>query len=251
MKLSPLGLACALAFSIAAPAMAVPLPFSGTLKLQISSFPTVTGNGSGVGDSAGLGGSASIPAGSIPLHLTAQLSTPVYLISGFAIGAPGQTATAVPLTPGSHKALSFGGLTGTMGLDAGLYLLQGTSAQYVLAELPIGVIGVGGTAMWNYGGPLIMGIIVGNPYQLGAVTAMGALQGVPSTVMGTGFDNRTLGGLGTLQLVSPASIGLGTGGSLAMLATLSITFVPEPTTALLVGGGLVALGALRRRYPSG
>jgi hypothetical protein len=96
-----------------------------------------------------------------------------------------------------------------------------------------------------------MAIIVGNPYQLGMVTAMGALQGVPSTVMGTGFDNRTLGGLGTLQLVSPASIGLGTGGSLAMLATLSITFVPEPTTALLVGGGLVALGALRRRYPSG
>jgi hypothetical protein len=250
LKLHSLGIACALALSLASPAGAVPLPFDATLKLQISSFPTVTGNGSDTGDSAGVGGSASMPAGSIPMHMTAPLTPPLFsVIAGFGIGAPSQTGT-VPLAPGSNKALSFGGVTGTMGLAANLYLLTGTSAQYLIAELPIGVIGQGGTAMWSYGGGLIMGIIVGNPYQLGTVTAMGALQGVPSTVMGTGFDNRTAGGIGTLQLVSPASIGLGAAGSLATLATLSITFVPEPTTMVLLGAGLAALAAGRRRFSS-
>ena len=79
---------------------------------------------------------------------------------------------------------------------------------------------------------------------------MGALNTSPSTVMGTGFDNRSAGGAGVLQLVTPTRIGLGALGSLASLATLTITIVPEPATALLVACGLAGLAALRRSYPS-
>ena len=95
-----------------------------------------------------------------------------------------------------------------------------------------------------------MGTVKANPYQLGMVTVMGALNGSPSTVMGTGFDNRTAGGAGVLQLVSPTIVGLGALGSLASLATLTLHIVPEPATALLVACGLAGLGALRRRFGS-
>ena len=96
-----------------------------------------------------------------------------------------------------------------------------------------------------------MGTIKANPYQLGMVTVMGALNTSPSTVMGTGFDNRTANGAGTLQLVSPTVVALGALGSLAALATLTIGFaIPEPGTFVLLGSGLVAIGALRRRFRS-
>ena len=96
-----------------------------------------------------------------------------------------------------------------------------------------------------------MGSIKANPYQLGMVTLMGNLNGSPSTVMGTGFDNRTLHGEGTLQIVSPTIVSLGALGSLAVMATLTagmFTIVPEPATVALVGLGLATLGVLRRRY---
>ena len=95
-----------------------------------------------------------------------------------------------------------------------------------------------------------MGTVKANPYQLGMVTVMGGVNGVPSTVMGTGFDNRTAGGAGVLQLVSPTIVGLGALGSLASLATITLEIVPEPATALLVACGLAALGALRARSHS-
>jgi hypothetical protein len=242
-------IACALVFSVASSASAVPLPFNATLTIQIGSLGTVSGSGSGIGNFSGAGGSASIPAGVIPLHATLPVSPPLLVIDGFAVGAPGVlTGATVPVPPGSNKALSFGGVTGTMGLVASAYLL--TSGQFVAAAIPLGVLGVGGTVMQPPLGMLIMGTIFPNPYQLGMVTLMGALQGVLSTVVGTGFDNRTAGGAGVLQLVSPNMIGFGALGSMTALTTLRITIVPEPTTALLLGAGLAALAAGRRRVSS-
>jgi hypothetical protein len=67
----------------------------------------------------------------------------------------------------------------------------------------------------------------------------------------SGFDARTAGGLGTVQLVSPVSIKTNVSGSdqIPSFAIISLNFVPEPTTALLVAGGLLALGlrGARRR----
>ena len=72
-----------------------------------------------------------------------------------------------------------------------------------------------------------------------------------STVLhAIGFDARTPGGGGRLQLVSPGTIVVPAFGTLPILSTLTIDFVPEPTTALLLGGGLMALGALHRRRPT-
>jgi hypothetical protein len=69
-------------------------------------------------------------------------------------------------------------------------------------------------------------------------TLMGnVVSGPLVTLVGTGFDLRTGAGGGHLQLVSPNAMTLGELGSIPTLMTLSIEFVPEPATALLLAGG--------------
>jgi hypothetical protein len=228
--------------------------FSATLTVQVGSLPPVAAYGSGSGAFSGVGGPASIPGGVFSIHTTAPLNPPLLVIDGFAVGAPGvPTGATAPVPAGTNKALAFGGVTGTMGLNAAAYLLTGVASSppgFVAAAIPLGIIGVGGTLMFNALGMLIMGTIVANPYQLGMVTVMGALNGTPSTVVGTGYDNRTAGGVGFLQLVSPTSVGLGALGSLASISILTIS-TPEPGTLVLLGTGLALLAAGARRNREG
>jgi hypothetical protein len=55
------------------------------------------------------------------------------------------------------------------------------------------------------------------------------------------------GGGGTLTLVSPGKVYVSTGNKLAVIGTLTLTYVPEPGTVLLLGAGALGLGALGRR----
>ena len=246
-----------LTLGLVSSATAAPLSFAATLTLQVGTLPDITGTGAGIGDFAGAGGTASIPAGVFSIASTSPINPALLAIDGFGVGAPGQGGpNQLPLSPGTNQALAFGGVTGTMGLDMSGYLITG----YVngtgptpnnLAAIPLAVVGNPPCCkLPTFGVGLIMGTIKAFPYQLGMVTVMGALNGSPSTVMGTGFDNRTAGGLGVLQLVSPTVIGLGALGSLASLATLTLHIVPEPATALFVALGVAALSALRARARS-
>jgi hypothetical protein len=134
-----------------------------------------------------------------------------------------------------------------MGLDLSAYLITGfaTATPNIAAGIPLAVVGVGGTQKISCCGGLVMFTVVANPYQLGVVTVMGGLQGGMTTLVATGFDNRGAG-LAGLQLVSPTIVNAGALGSLPAIAIL--TFVPEPTTLVLLGGGLAALATLRRTY---
>ena len=70
------------------------------------------------------------------------------------------------------------------------------------------------------------------------------------TAMYTGTDSRTPGGLGQLTLVSPTKVRSNlTGGLLlfVVLGTLTLNFVPEPGTLLLLGSGVAGLAMLGRR----
>jgi hypothetical protein len=242
--------------ALAVPAGAAPYAFSAQLTIQVGALPPVTVTGSGSGTSAGAGGAASIPGGVFSIVTTAPIDPPLLVIDGFGVGAPGQGGTGqLPLDPGTNQALAWNGVTGQMPLDASAYLITGYlngvgPTPNNAAAVPLNVVGVGGTKKFVALGTLIMATIKANPYQLGMVTVMGALNGSPSTVMGTGFDNRTAGGLGTLQLVSPTIVSLGALGALAVLNTITIFNVPEPSVVLLLAGGLVGLGALRRRFAS-
>jgi hypothetical protein len=222
-------------------ASAAILPATATLNVAIGSLPAAGFAGSSPGSSsAGVGGAATLTAGSLSGVFSTAISPPLLtLLDGIGVGAPG----GWPGGPATNNPLAFNGATGTMSLNASAYLLMtGVSAL----EIPLGVIGVGGTQMFH-ALTLVAGVINANPYQLGMLTLMGALNTAPHTLVGTGVDNRTAGGAGTLVLVSPTNVSLGVLGSLAAIATLTITYVPEPGTLLLLGAGVAGLAAIGRK----
>ena len=237
-----------LALAIAGPSLATPLPFTATLTLQLGVFGTVSVNGSGVGDFGPGGGTASVPAGSFSIGQTVLFPPGMTIggiVRGFAVAGAG-VGGAAPFAPGSNFAFQFGGATGTMALDASVYLLN-KAGKAVGQALPIGVVGVDATDTFGNLLGIVSGTVFGNPYQLGMVTAIGDFVSNSTSFVGTGFDARNGSGIGVLQLVSPAVVEMGTLGNLAILSTLTITTTPEPTTFLLLGAGLAALGSLAKR----
>ncbi len=65
----------------------------------------------------------------------------------------------------------------------------------------------------------------------------------------TGTDQRTAGGGGTIVLVTPTLTRTNVGGSenLPLVGKLTLTFVPEPGTLMLLGSGVAGLAMLGRR----
>jgi hypothetical protein len=224
-------------------------PVTATLDLTLGILPTATLTGSAAAAaSAGAGGAATLPAGSLTGLFSATLAPPfLTLLDGIGLAAPGIVGAFAGAAPASSYALSFDGAVGTMPLHASAYLLMAGNVGF---EIPLAVVGVGGTYMDP--NPLVPGTVYGSPYQLGVLTLMGVFNGVPHTLMATGFDGRTAGGEGTLVLVSPNVVHLGVVGSMATIATLTLGIgpaIPEPGTLLLLGAGLAALGAGRRGMP--
>jgi hypothetical protein len=108
------------------------------------------------------------------------------------------------------------------------------------------------------GGPIVLtamgsGLaysIYGAPWTAGKASVTdvspGIGTGTPTTLFVTGANALTPGGAGTLTLVSPGKIHVSTGPSWAVIGTLTLTYVPEPGTLVLFGGGALALGAIAR-----
>ena len=223
-------------------ARAAELPVTATLQVSIGSLPPAGFEGTEVtGLSDGPGGSATLPVGGISGVFSTAINPPLLtLLDGIGVGAPG----GWPGGDAVNEPLEFDGATGTMPLNASAYLLMGGAA---VAEIPLGVVGVGGTQMFH-ALTLVQGTIFANPYQLGMVTLMGALNGEDHTHMATGVDNRTAGGGGDLVLVSPTNVSLGPLGNLAAIATLTLTYAaPEPGAMLLGAAALASLLAVARR----
>jgi hypothetical protein len=232
-------------FWAAAGAGAAVLPVDGTLSITLGSIGTVVVTGSGTGSSAGgVGSSATVPAGLINgvVNVTVPITPPILALSKITVPAPFANAAGSFAPNGAMANSLVANLFFTTGSPAGsvpLFYVGGGlgTAKALISGLPLTLVGATFTNL---------GLSAGNPTVTTMVMKISA--SVPVTVTATAFDKRTAGGAGTLQLVAPATLKIFAGalGEMPVVGTLTLQFVPEPGTLLLLGAGAAGLTSVAR-----
>jgi hypothetical protein len=134
---------------------------------------------------------------------------------------------------GGSTAAAFEGISNVKGFG-GLTLLG--------VPLKIGVVNT--TALSAYGVNITA---ISANWTVGPATITLGPASPTVTAMATGNNGLTVGGFGTLTLVTPVKIITNIAGTLAAFGVLTLTYVPEPGTLLLLGMGVAGLAALGRR----
>jgi hypothetical protein len=257
-KLGTFLIAAVLATSLSGPAGAsLATLASGALGISIGALPAIAfpNNSNPILSVSSGGGSFTEPAslftGSV--MLPTALFTGVALINGLTIGnLANNTKVIAQANPGGgftqHVIRAGGGLGGTGGLSGSAFV---NVLGLFNLTVPLGVIGAEGYSTSVVAGTLAV-TVIGTEWTTGTVTVTGVTTGSPAvnTVIDVGYDNRTPGHAGVVQLISPFKVITNAAGNLPGLATQTLTFlVPEPGTLLLLGSGAVglALYGMRRR----
>jgi hypothetical protein len=262
----------ALAGGIAEPAAAANLAFTGstqTVILGSALFPqtqfTIAGTGVATVSSTGgghltqfaLGGGTFATSGLLIPVTDPAVAAVIPQFQATAANGPGlfvQTTT----TPTTATAMnsSFGGPMAIQGVAKVCFFGASCAAAAGNLSVPLSVIGVGGAQASSKSG--ISLTVVGAPWTI--ETAIWGLSASLSTApMGLAHGpasatSSTANPSGVIQLVTPFFISTDLGSAAALIpgySRLTLHFVPEPGTIVMLGSGMVAFVAygssVRRR----
>jgi hypothetical protein len=265
---------CAIAsFLLLAAAGAAATPFQAFLDVRLGNLGSVSFTGSGTGTSspqlvtipAGVfAGTVSVPLMAAPPVTALRVQLAGNVAGGWSGAPPGgplavegaalvrgnlgggpTTLVAIPLFETRHAA---GSAVSSVGFGIGGTIYR-TGAYAPSAYLRVY------NQPWTAGVAAVSMLPTYYFYHLpfGAAASQGFTYTYSTTKLYSGSDSRTPGGFGQLTLVSPTRVVSTLTGPrfvLVTLGTLTLSFAPEPGTALLLGAGmalLAALPALRRR----
>jgi hypothetical protein len=237
------------ALAVAGQASAGPL-VSATFTFQLGTLSAAVFSGAGATGTATSDLSASLGAGTafngtFTTTVPTSAAPPITAIQVFVTKNAAGTFTHASNPALVGGQLAFEGLANVYGLGAF------PNGGAPLLGVPLKV-GVPNTAIKTGGGAAITAFSSG--WTAGAATITNITTTTPNnatnpfgTAMATGLNGLTPNGGGTLVLVTPIKILTNIAGNLAAFSTLTLTYVPEPGTLLLLGLGVAGLAALGRR----
>jgi hypothetical protein len=243
-KLSYALAASLLALGLAGQAQAASLGFTGTVAVQIATLDPVQLPGAGTAIANGENG---------PGHLTSlQVPASPFAIADFVVPVsdPGVFPIAgVKVTAhngdGSFQGVggsgSFGGAMPINGATkVCLYGACGSSTNISNLTVPLTVVGQGGTTTVKGAVNLT---VIGAPWTTGT-----AAIGTITQMGGAAPASNTAAASGSVTLVTPIfiSTNIGAFAVVPAFAIMTLHFVPEPGTLVLLGSGIAGLVALGR-----
>lgn len=227
-------------------AQAGTLPFTAEFGMTIALLPEVVVTGSGVAQINGSGPlghivQVGLPGGEVgTTRRTIEITdTAAYPLRGVQFTLANGAGNFAPTGMGR-----LGGIMPIFGVSK-VCLFGDCDSAIANLVVPLSVVGMGGLAAADgvvnvtvQGAPWTTGtVFVGFP-SIGA-TAMGFAHGPASGTSSTGLPG------GTLQLVTPILLitDLGADNLIPATARFTLHFLPEPTTLVLLGSGIVVLAA--------
>jgi hypothetical protein len=239
--------AAVLGFGISGAAHAAALGFTGTLSVAIANLPPISISGAGTALVSGTGTAlaglqlpAAIFATAASIPVTSTAAVPVK-------GALVDLSNAAGDFSGSPLAGPMAALgSATLCLFAACDAAPPANLLIPFTEAGTRGIGIGGPPIAVSG--LVNLTVQGAPWTVGKVTsASAAVTGFVHGPASGGAATAAVAG-GSLQLVTPIRIqtNLVTSPELPAFGILTLTFVPEPGTLLLVAAGAAGLAALGR-----